>query len=1086
VLLQWGRDQRRSSLADGMNDLGLADPVESKVSAAVHRANGGCRRGLQQAEAGVLGRDEGGVQIAHWGGAARGLTAGGGKAAHRGHQVGHVLTIEISLDEVRRVPGSLSGWLSGDGHERDAMSDPGVTASVGLLIFALLFAAAGFGCRGRGWPRCATVGATGRHWGVPVAESETAVIGRELELATVQQVLVGMSDGAGSLVVQGLPGIGKTVIWAAAVSAARDQGVVVRECRCAQADSTMAFAGLGDLFDSLDPAILDSLPAVQRHALSAALLLDQTGVVTGSERVVGVAVLGVLRSLAADTTLVLAIDDVQWLDPSSRSALTFALRRLRDEPIGLIASYRLASDEDTATDADLGLSGDRLTLGPVSVGDIRALLRSRLSLSVTRSTLTRVYDATGGNPMAGLEIGRALQRWGREPSAGEPLPVPTDLRALVADRLSGLNSDTRELLLVCAAVAQPTVALVLSTGDPDRMRDALDEAESARVLTVEGDRVRFTHPLLASVPYADLAPVARRRLHLRLAGIVTEPEEHARHAALGADGPDPAVAAALELAAQHASDRGSAAAGAELAELAVTGTPEDCVDDLQRRHFDAAERVFRLGEPVRAWDLALGGLELTAAGVNRVRGLLLLATIAYWTQGDEETSRWCRQALAEAGTDPLLLSRCYLALADMTTGTATASLAQAHTAVALLEQVDSPPLELLASALKVTAYHELRAGNGLSRAALERAVELDASAPPVPVLERAGMVLGMLLRFACCFDEARTHLHEMRRSAEDEGDDGVIHHILGHLALLDCWAGDYDSAIASARTGRELMAETGMGSPSVTSAHSLAEAHLGHLDAARQMATLDLGADEAQGELAGVACQLRSLGFIELSSGNLDAAAAHLLRALELADRLGGEPAVLRVHGDAVEALIGSGQRDEAERLTEALERSTASGLPWSMAVAGRCRGLLAAHDDQLTQAVGFLEQSVTDHERVPMPFERARTMLALGVALRRSRRNRAAREVLDNALLTFTELRTPVFARRARDELARIGGRVGDHMQLTATESRVADLVAAGSTNREVADSLVISVRTVETHLSHVYRKLDVRSRTELARRIS
>jgi DNA-binding CsgD family transcriptional regulator len=923
--------------------------------------------------------------------------------------------------------------------------------------------------------------------GVPVADSATAVIGRELELAQVSELLEGLSGGAASLVLQGLPGIGKTAIWTAALALARADGVDVRECRCAQADSTLAFAGLGDLFDKLDDSVLASLPIVQQRALSAALLLDDAPIASSSERVVGVAILSVLRELSRLGRLVLAVDDIQWLDASSQRALSFALRRLRGEPIALIASYRLSGDDDTAATADLGLAGDRIALSPVSIGAIRELLRSRLSLAVSRPTLTRLYDATGGNPMACIEIGRALQRLGSEPSAGEPLPVPTDLRALVADRLGGLHPETRELLLVCAAIAQPTVALLRTAGPEDTMSRALADAQAARILTVDGTRIRFTHPLLASVPYADLSPSARRQLHVRLARIVTEPEEHARHAALAADGPDSTVAAALEAAAQHASDRGSASAGAELAELAVTRTPEDCVGDLQRRRFDAAERIFRLGEPVRAWDMALGGVDLTGPGPDRVRGLLLLATIAYWTLGDDDTRQWCQQALVEAGEDPLLLARCYLALADMTTGTASESLAQAKSAVAMLERVTEPPTELLSSALKVTAYHDLRAGNGLQLAALQRAESLDASAPPVPVLERAGMVLGMLLRFACRFDDARRHLNEMLDCAQDEGDDGVIHHILGHLALLDCWAGDYGAAITNARAGRELMAQTGMGSPSVTSAHSLAEAHLGNLDVARAMATADLAADEAQGELAGVACQLRSLGFIELCAGNLDEAASHLSRALGLADRLGGEPAVLRVHGDAIEALIGLGRLAEAERLVIDLERSAGtSQLPWPSAVASRCRGLLAARRDDPGSAITTLEQSVADHARVPMPFERARTLLALGTVLRRARRNRDAREVLDEALASFDRLGTPIFSGFATDELGRLGGRVADHLALTATEARVADLVAAGNTNREVADSLVISVRTVESHLSHVYRKLDVRSRTELARKIS
>ena len=246
--------------------------------------------------------------------------------------------------------------------------------------------------------------------------------------------------------------------------------------------------------------------------------------------------------------------------------------------------------------------------------------RPVLGLAVSRPTLTRLFDATGGNPMACLEIGRALQRLGGEPSPGEPLPVPTDLRALVADRLRDLRPETRELLVVCAALAQPTVDQLLTTADTETIHRALDAAQRARVLTIDGRRVRFTHPLLASVPYADLSPAARRELHRHLAALVSEPEEHARHAALAAAGPDSVVAAALELAAQHASDRGSASAGALLAELAVTRTPAGCSADLQRRRVDAAERIFRLGEPARAWEMAVAGVELSEPGPERVRG----------------------------------------------------------------------------------------------------------------------------------------------------------------------------------------------------------------------------------------------------------------------------------------------------------------------------------------------------------------------------------------------------------------------------------------------------------------------------------
>jgi DNA-binding CsgD family transcriptional regulator len=911
------------------------------------------------------------------------------------------------------------------------------------------------------------------------------MVGRERELAKVADFVRDVAGPASSLVVQGLPGIGKTMVWTAVRSEARAHGITVRDCRCAEADTMLPFAGLGDLLDGLDPAVLEELPAVQRRALSTALLLGDPDTAAVTERVVGVAVLNVLRRLAT-APLILAIDDVQWLDAASRTALTFALRRLRDEPVHLVASYRLMAADSAGADADLGLAGDRLLIGPLSVGALRRILRDRLALTVSRPTLTRLHDATGGNPMACLEIGRALQRLGREPLPTEPLPVPTDLRILVAERLGGLGPDTRELLLLCAALAHPTVGMLMRLGKPTA-EVALAEALNAGIVECDGDRVRFVHPLLASVPYAGLTGDARRQLHLRLADAVTDPEEQARHAALGSEQPDATVAAALEAAADRAGTRGSPDTAAELAELAVARTPADQPIDLQRRQFDAADYLFHLGDPARARELVVAGIALTAAGQTRVRGLLLLAGIAYWTEGDSAPGRWCEQAMSEAGSDPLLTARCHVALADISPTSVAESLGHATAAVDLLEGMADPPPALLSTALKLIAYHELRIGRGLSLPTLQRSLALDEVAAPVPVMDRAGMYLGMLLRFACQFEPSRQFLLSMRDSALDEGDDSALPNIYGHLALLDCWAGNYRTAIDVAIAGRELIAQTGIGSPSATSAQSLAVAHLGQLDAARVIATADLAADEALGELAGVACQLRSLGFVELSAGNVEAAAAHLTRAITVGSGLGvREPGILRVHGDAIEALIELGRLEQAEGLIRDLSRSTRSGLPWAVAVAGRCHGHLLAATGDLDTAISQLKQAMTDHEQVPMPFEQARTQLLLGTVLRRRRRNRDARTALEAARDVFIELDTPVFAERAGAELARIGGRVSGHLELTATETRVAALAGSGQTNREVADSLFMSVRTVESHLAHVYRKLDVRSRTELARHLA
>jgi DNA-binding CsgD family transcriptional regulator len=680
-----------------------------------------------------------------------------------------------------------------------------------------------------------------------------------------------------------------------------------------------------------------------------------------------------------------------------------------------------------------------------------------------------------------------LQRLGREPHPDEPLPVPTDLRVLVTQRLQGLAPGTRDLLLVCAALAHPTVEQVLGIGHRQETAVALAEAVAAGVLECDGERIRFVHPLLASVPYAGLTPDARRAVHRRLCAVVGDPEEQARHAALSSDAPDSATAAALEQAASRASRRGNVEAAAELAELAVGCTPAEEPADLERRRFDAADYLFHLGDPGRARAMTAAGLELGPDAAGRVRGLLLLASIAHWTEGDNGPGAWISQAMAAAGGDPLLQARCHIAFADQVLADAPESLAAARAAVDLLEGMPEAPTQLLSTGLKLIAYHELRVGHGMSLATLERAIALDGSAPPVPVMDRAGMYLGMLQRFACEFDSSRSHLLAMRDSAIDEGDDASLPNIYGHLALLDCWSGRYREAVDVAGSGRELISNTGIGSPSATSAQSLAEAHLGHLDVARVIATADLAADESLDERSGIACQLRSLGFIELSAGHLEPAAAHLLRAIAVGVGLGvREPGILRVHGDAIDALIGLGRLDEAATLIGDLERSTASGLPWAVAVAGRCRGQLLAARGDLPAAIECLERSVADHANVPMPFERARSMLILGTVLRRARRKRDARQILEAARDVFARLGTPVFAERAAIELASIGGRVSEPLDLTTTESRVAALTGGGRTNREVADELFMSVRTVESHLAHIYRKLGVRSRTELARRIT
>jgi DNA-binding CsgD family transcriptional regulator len=231
------------------------------------------------------------------------------------------------------------------------------------------------------------------------------------------------------------------------------------------------------------------------------------------------------------------------------------------------------------------------------------------------------------------------------------------------------------------------------------------------------------------------------------------------------------------------------------------------------------------------------------------------------------------------------------------------------------------------------------------------------------------------------------------------------------------------------------------------------------------------------------------LGFLELSLSNFEAATAELGPVLAYLERLGAaEPAIIPCLADHVEALVALGRIDEAEPLVDRLEeRGQALDGPWALAAAARCRGLIATARGDLDGADAALERAVLEHRRAAQPFELGRTLLALGEVQRRARRRRAARETLQQALAIFEELEAPLWAARAQAELARIGGRRAQATnELTAGERRVAELVAEGKTNKEVAAVLVVADRTVESALTHIYRKLSVRSRTELARKLA
>ena len=431
----------------------------------------------------------------------------------------------------------------------------------------------------------------------------TPLIGREDELDIVEAFLDGVTEGPGALVLSGEAGIGKTALWETGVDEARRRHVQVLSCRGVEVEASLSFAVLSELLADVLDGTAPSLPPPRRRALEVALLLADPGDYSPDAYAIGLAVLDVLRLVAQDGPLLVALDDVQWLDPSSAGALQIALRRLRYEPVGLLATVRRTPDIPVAFELKGVFPEDRLTtlpVGPLSAGAVHRLLEERLGLELTRPELGRVQEATAGNPFFALELGRELVRTNTRPSAGQALPVPESLQELLGDRLARLPTETGDVILFAAALARPTIDTVAAAhGDRDRVLEAVETATQEGVVELDGPRIRFPHPLVASICYEQALAWKRRAVHQALAEAVGDVEERARHLALAADGPDAEVAAALDAAAEQAEARGAPAAGAELSELAAELTPGDAALARHRR-FRAAHLHRIAGSHVQA------------------------------------------------------------------------------------------------------------------------------------------------------------------------------------------------------------------------------------------------------------------------------------------------------------------------------------------------------------------------------------------------------------------------------------------------------------------------------------------------------
>lgn len=896
------------------------------------------------------------------------------------------------------------------------------------------------------------------------------VVGRERELAAIDELLASDEPGLRALAIEGEPGIGKTTLWTEATAAA---ALPVISCRAVEAEAKLPYASLADLVAPLFDAGLASLPEPQSRALEVALLRVSSTGRAPELRAVATGVHSLLRDAAP---LLVAIDDVQWLDPPSAAALAFALRRLATAPVRVLLAVRVERGRDVDV---LGLDCPRVRVGPLSLSGIHHVIRSQLGQVLPRPTLRRIVDASGGNPLFALELARALVEVGARPVPGEPLPVPDTLADLMHDRIAKLPAAARDALLAAASLADPTVEAV-SAANGDRNGAGLAAAERAGVVTLRGGSVRFAHPLLASTVYASAAPERRRELHRLLAGQAASPEERARHLALAVEGADEEVAAQLEDAAHEANRRGAPQAAVELSELAYRVTPADRPAERAGRLFTLAECAFRAGDAAEAKRHVDKLIDEQPVGPVRARALELCARILFVSGTSLEAAAVCEQALVEAGDDVELQARIHTTYARVMWDDFEIARRHCRLALELMEQIDEPDPVLLSSALCAEAGFAVYAGEPWPAELIERALELERIAPNPDVADRMSAALGAWLKLAGDFDGARHWLELTHRAAIEEGDEASLPYALSHLPQLDLWTGRWDDAERRALEHLELAEATAQPRQRLQALYNLAvvHAHMGRVDDARDEAETLLRESDDNWDVSNA---LAVLGFLDLSLGDAAAAASSLARNLELRDAIGNDEP-LRAQADLADALIDLGELDRAEETIASLdERAHRTDRAPLRALAAAATARLAAARQELDEAIAAIDEAHAQHARVTVPFDLARTLLVEGQIRRRRAERKAARDALERGHAIFTELGARLWADRAAAEARRIPIRRGAGDELTETEQQVAELVAAGHTNKEAAQALFMSPKTVEAHLSRIYRKLDVSTRAQL-----
>ena len=835
---------------------------------------------------------------------------------------------------------------------------------------------------------------------------------------------------------------------------------------------------LSDLLAALDDATLAELPGVQRAALEQALRRSDTAV-TVDPLAVALATLGVLRLLSASSPLVIAVDDLQWVDAPSLRALTFAVRRLDAAPVGLIATVRVGFDLELTRLADrTGSALERIEIRGLPKRHLAQLVFERTGHSLTPPQLARITQLSAGSPYYALELAV---------SGDSETRVPESLAVALRARIARVSDEARAAGLAAATLGRFDPRVTGAEND-----SGILGLRAAGIVDERSGSLWFSHPLLASTLLEMHTLEERRGVHLSLAAVIDDRDERALHLGRGTETADEAVALELEVAADRQDARGAPETAAALAERAAALTPEGDAAARTRRIMKAADLYQAAGEGREHVYPSLEHLaDVLPAGPDRARVLVRLGWLGAQidTITGPDAIAYQERALAEADGAPDVAVAAHAVLARMRGlgGDYRAALGHAELAAAASAKVES--FGMFPSPAGELAIARFYSGLGLDEQLFEDGISLEAQVGRVaepyqsPKLQLAKALLytGQLARARTILLELLELSIELERVRSTAGCVLQLTEVevrAGNLAQAEAYAAEF------VNLDRQLRGDLGEEwYPS-----GVVAMHLGRVEDARRILSAGIVYSRAIGSTIWLAHHFWALGHLELAAGDLTAAREVLGQLPRMLRETGlGEWAAHPFHPDLIETLVGLGEIDEAAELADELqEYGERLDRPWGLATAARSAALVASARGETDEALELAERALSEHERLAWPLERARTLLVTGGVLRRLGRRRDAAAMMAQARSAFAALRNPLWLARVEAEERRLGGRRGTSDELTPTEERVAELAGQGLRNAEIAAQLYVTPKTVEATLSRVYRKLGIRSRTELAGRLA